>query len=544
MLSITQIYKIALYLRLSRDDKNGNMESMSIENQRKFLLAYAHENGWEVNEIYIDDGYSGTTFERPGFQRMTEDIKAGKINMVITKDLSRLGRNYVMTGQYTDFFFPQHHVRYIAVNDNYDSQNDDNDIAPFKNILNEMYAKDISKKVRSSRVINAKQGKYMGSQPPYGYLKSPLDKHVLIPDPEVKDIVAYIFNEFAKGQSGRHIAQALNEKKVLAPRAYYYMRTGSENPHPEEQQAWGSNTVLQILKNRVYIGDLVQGKRTALSFKSKQRISTKQEDWIVCESTHEALVEKSVWEDVQHNLNKPHCRSTKSTGDVSLFSGIVKCTDCGSSLSFSTKVCGKNTYQLYKCSSYANYGKSVCSIHSISLPLLEATVLKDIRYHAKLIQTEEDAIISQIFRMQNQNNEQLIEQYQADIHSRKERLKEIDALYPKLFEEKQSGNITAAVFKKLMSDYENEQEELQAKTEALSKELFTLEKNLREIPKWTDAMKKYTAIQTLTRNIVLELIDSIKVSEQYIKDGSKQQDIVINYKFVGNMGRKRTADKN
>ena len=544
MLSTVENYKIALYLRLSRDDKNGNMESMSIDNQRKFLIAYVHENGWEVSEIYTDDGYSGTTFERPSFLRMIEDIKAGKINMVVTKDLSRLGRNYVMTGQYTDFFFPKYHVRYIAVNDNYDSRKDDNDIAPFKNILNEMYAKDISKKVRTSRIINAKQGKYMGSQPPYGYLKSPLDKHVLIPDPAVRDIVAYIFDEFAKGQSGRHIAQVLNERKILAPRAYYYQRIGGENPHPEERQEWGSTTIMQILKNRVYIGDLVQGKRTALSFKSKQRISTKQEDWIVCENTHEALVEKSVWEEVQHNFGKPHYRATKSTGEVSLFSGVVRCADCGASLSFTNKICGGRTYQLYKCSNYANHGKTVCSIHSISLPLLEAVILRDIRYHAQLIQAEEQAVISQVFRMQNKNNEQLIERYQTNIHSGKERLKEIDSLYPKLFEEKQRGNITAAVFKKLMSDYEAEQEKIQTQTDALSKELSTLEKNLQEIPKWTDAMKKYTSIQTLTRNIVLELIDSIEVSEQYIKDGSKQQDIIINYKFVGNMGRKRIADKN
>lgn len=275
------------------------------------------------------------------------------------EDLSRLGRNYVMTGQYTDFFFPKHHVRYIAVNDNYDSANEDNDIAPFKNILNEMYAKDISEKVRSSRMINAKFGKYMGSQPPYGYLKSPNDKHILIPDPEVCDNVAYIFQEFAKGQSVRHIAQILNNKGGLSPRAYYYQRTGRTNPHPEQRQVWGSMTIMQILKNQVYIGNLVQGKRKALSFKSKQRIVTEPDDWIICEGTHEPLIDKQIWGEAQKAIQKPYCRTVKSTGEISLFSGIVKCADCGGTLSFVTKNSNGHLYELYKCSTYSNYGKGV-----------------------------------------------------------------------------------------------------------------------------------------------------------------------------------------
>ena len=245
------IYDVGIYCRLSRDDNNGSSESMSISNQRQMLLSYIQERGWRLGDTYIDDGYSGTTFERPDFQRLIGDIETGRINLVITKDLSRLGRNYVMTGQYTDFFFPQFGVRYIAVNDNYDSKNTDNDIAPFKNILNEMYAKDISKKVRSARQTSAKQGKFMGSQPPFGYIKSPANKHLLIPDEEAAQIICRIFKEFANGDSGRHIAGILNDERIPSPAVYYYGKLGKTHPNPKISNTWGSATIIQLLKNEV-----------------------------------------------------------------------------------------------------------------------------------------------------------------------------------------------------------------------------------------------------------------------------------------------------
>ena len=224
------VYRAALYLRLSRDDNNGNSESMSIQSQREMLISYANEHGYEVAGIYIDDGYSGTTYERPDFKRMIDDIKLGKINMVITKDLSRLGRNYVETGRYTDFFFPDNGVRYIAINDNYDTNKDDNDIAPFKHILNEMYAKDISKKIRSSRKVAAKQGKFMGSTPAYGYKRSASDKHKLVPDHEAAVVVKRIFQLYKNHENARQIADMLNREGIKTPQNYYYDSIGQENP--------------------------------------------------------------------------------------------------------------------------------------------------------------------------------------------------------------------------------------------------------------------------------------------------------------------------
>ncbi len=268
---VQNIHRVGIYLRLSRDDGNSNAESMSIVTQKQMLTDYVKERGWDLTEIYIDDGYSGTTFDRPAFQRMLKDIEHGYIDCVITKDLSRLGRNYAKTGYYTEEYFLEHGIRYIAVNDNVDTMKDDNDIAPFKNILNEMYAKDISRKIRSARAVSARQGKFLGSKPPFGYIRCPTDKHKLIIDEEPAQIISRMFDMFASGDSGRHISDVFNNEGILSSRAYYYQQIGRENPL-NESMTWNSNTVMQLLRNPVYIGNMVQGKRrvTSLTFNTKQ----------------------------------------------------------------------------------------------------------------------------------------------------------------------------------------------------------------------------------------------------------------------------------
>lgn len=240
---VQNIHRVGIYLRLSRDDGNSNAESMSIVTQKQMLTGYVKERGWDLTETYIDDGYSGTTFDRPAFQRMLKDIEHGYIDCVITKDLSRLGRNYAKTGYYTEEYFLEHGVRYIAVNDNVDTMKDDNDIAPFKNILNEMYAKDISRKVRSARAVSARQGKFLGSKPPFGYIRCPTDKHKLIIDEKPAQIISRMFDMFASGDSGRHISDVFNNEGILSSRAYYYQQIGWENPL-NESMTWNSNTVM------------------------------------------------------------------------------------------------------------------------------------------------------------------------------------------------------------------------------------------------------------------------------------------------------------
>ena len=325
-MKMQNIQRVGNYLRLSRDDGNCNAESMSIANQKQLLADYVRERGWDLVEGYIDDGFSGTTFERPAFKRMLQDIERGHIDCVITKDLSRLGRNYAKTGYYTEEYFLEHGVRYIAINDNVDTMKEDNDIAPFKNILNEMYAKDISRKIRSAIAVNAKQGMFLGSKPPFGYTRCPTDKHKLIPDDEPAQIVKRIFAMFDAGDSGRHISEVLNNEGVLSPRAYYYDQIGRENPL-NESMTWNSNTVMQLLKNQVYIGNMAQGKRRVVSFKTKNRAIVPEEDWIIVENTHEALVGKDIWARVQKRIASGKSPRVTRSGEISLFAGVARCAD-------------------------------------------------------------------------------------------------------------------------------------------------------------------------------------------------------------------------
>lgn len=525
-------YSVALYLRLSREDNNGKDDSVSIENQKELLEDYVEERGWDVREIYIDDGYSGTTFERPAFQRMKKDIEKGKINMVITKDLSRLGRNYAQTGYYMEEHFLEHNVRYIAINDDVDTTHD-NDIVPFKNVLNEFYAKDISKKVRSVRLKNAKQGKFLGSQAPYGYNKSPEDKHLLIVDEVAADIVRWIFNSFAGGESSRSIAVKLNSEGKSNPREYHYQMIGKSNPLVNETKNWGANTILQILKNPVYIGVMAQGKRSAPSYKSKKRNVIAQSDWIIIEDTHEAIVDKETWDAVQKRFSEGRRARQNSTGEISLFSGIVKCADCKSPLTFTYKCYSGREYFLYRCSKYINNGKNVCTIHSISLEQLEKIVLEDIKNNAILMKNEGIYLLDKLVKLSNGETNKLIEQYNSTLFSKQQRLTAVEKLIQNCFEEKSNGILKEKTFIKLLSKYENEEAELTLEIEQMKVSIDSTKIEVENIQSTVEKLKEYINITKLERYIVCELIDSITVSEPYEMDGIKKQDVKINYKFIG-----------
>ena len=530
-----QKYDAGIYCRLSRDDNNGGSESMSISNQREMLKSYIKDKGWSVSDIYVDDGYSGTTFDRPEFQRMIQDIEAGKINLVITKDLSRLGRNYIQTGQYTDFFFPRYGVRYIAVNDNHDSQDVDNDITPFKNILNEMYAKDISKKVKSARKTSAKQGKFMGSITPFGYIKNPANRHQLIPDENAAPILQRIFKLFADGNSARHIADILNGESVLSPAIYYYSKLGKQHPNPKVSSTWASATIMQLLRNEVYIGNMVQGKRAVTSFKTGERHFTDPSEWIIVEGTHEPLIDSEIWQAVQKRTTIVKINRICHTGEISLFAGLLKCANCGSALVFNTKNQRGKTYMGYKCSRYIQHGKGVCSIHSVQFELLTDTLLQDIQYNAKLAVSDHDKLIKQLINLENEGQEEKRLIIERKMREANNRIKTVDDLSKKLFEDRYAGNVPDNIFKKLMSDYESEQNILQENIADWKSELSKIVSAKDNVSKWVDNISKYTEITSITRNILLELIDSITVSERQVVNGSPQQEIIINYKFIGNL---------
>lgn len=536
--AILKVY-VAIYLRLSRDDQNGNAESMSITNQRDMLMEYCEERGWEVYDIYIDDGFSGTTFERPSFQRMVEDIKSGHINVVLTKDLSRLGRNYVMTGQYTDFFFPEHNVRYVAVNDSYDSAKEDNDIAPFKNILNEMYAKDISKKIRSVRTTSAKQGKFMGSKPPYGYTKSPDNKYQLVIDPVASQIVKRLFNEYIAGDSGRNIAAKLNDEGVDTPAVYYFKQTGKRATKSDSCQLWGSATIMQLLKNQVYIGDMVQCKRKVSSFKTKKRLVTNPDAWVVVEDTHEAIIGRDIWDKVQKRIQvtrrapSNHAIKTNGTDEVNIFSGIIRCADCGSAMAFNRKARKLgNDKRFYRCSRYANNAKA-CSMHTVDAEVLESVILADIQHHAKAAIQDEEALIDRLYKFSGQESRNEKAAQEKSLRDTKNRIVFLYQTSKQLLEEKVAGNVPDSLFKKMLADYEREISELEEQEIDIRGQLQDSGNAEAGIGQWMELIKECVSIDCLDRATAYQLIDHVAIHEQEDESGLTVQNIQVKYKFVG-----------
>ena len=536
---VTTIY-VAIYLRLSRDDQNGNAESMSISHQRDMLKGYCEERGWEVYDIYIDDGFSGTNFDRPGFQRMIKDIKSGFINVVLTKDLSRLGRNYVMTGQYTDFFFPEHGVRYVAVNDSYDSDKDDNDIAPFKNILNEMYAKDISKKVRSARATSAKQGKFMGSKPPFGYVKSAENKYQLEIDPPSAEVVRRLFREFASGESGRKIADKLNLESIDTPAVCYYKQTGKRATRSDQCQQWGSSTVLQLLRNQAYIGHMVQGMRKVSSFKTKKRLDISPDDWIIVENTHEPIIDDFTWDRVQRRLESTRNDSsnqvvkTYSTDDANVFSGIIRCAECGAAMAFNRKVRKNGDEKLfYRCSRYANNGSNFCSMHTIDVEVLESVILHDIKHHAKKALRNEKGLLERLLVFSGEASKKENAAKEKTLRDTISRISFIEDACKKLFEERVTGNVPESLFKKMFAEYERENTELNDKVVELRQHLQDSRNSRADIQRWMNILKECATISSLDRATAYQLIDHVDVHEQSDDCGIRTQTLQIKYNFVG-----------
>lgn len=341
-------YSVGIYCRLSKDDI-GSGDSSSILSQKAMLEKYVHDNGWTVSDYYVDDGYSGTNFNRPDFQRMIDDIESGNINMVVVKDLSRLGRNYLMTGQYTEVYFPDRGVRFVALNDGIDSKNSDNDIAPFKNILNEMYSKDISKKVRSAVRTKKQRGEYLSNYTPYGYMKDPDNKNRLVIEESGAEIVRRIFEMGKSGLGSKMIGNILTREGVLSPSNHRAKLCKAAAR--QEKNRWNCETVNSILKSRIYLGDMVQGIYDCSRFKRAPSKRKSPEEWYITPNTHEPIVDIETWEHVQTCISSRK-RVTKSN-EIQLFAGFLKCEDCGHALSYA--FC--QGIPQYTCGYYRRYGR-------------------------------------------------------------------------------------------------------------------------------------------------------------------------------------------
>lgn len=536
-------YDVGIYCRLSRDDHNGTLESMSIANQRQVLVDYVTEKGWTLRDCYIDDGYSGTNFDRPDFKRMIHDAEIGKIDCIITKDLSRLGRNYVEAGYYTEEYFIEHDIRFIAINDGIDTMHDNNDIAAFHHVLNEFYPKQVSKKVKQVKKKSAEQGKFMGSQAPYGYMKSPEDKHVLIIDEEAAVIVKRLFNEFANGDSARMIADKLNAEGINTPRFYHYEKMGRTNPLTEEKNVWGSATITQLLKNQVYIGNMVQGKRQVVSFKTKKMRTVPPENWIVVENTHTPLIEMSLWERVQKRLSNPNKKIRRTKIDtVGLFSGLVKCSDCGMPLAYMRRQLKDREKGVYRCSRYNNNGITACTSHYIDEEYISAFVLNDIRTYAHLATAQREELAEKLYKALKKSNSSEIGNIKSKIKTTENRLFEINDRIKNLYEDKCLGKIPEDIAINLMRDFTVEKADLEKSLPELKNKLVNMNETVGSINEWLDMISAYENISELDRETVCGLVESITVFEKDRSTTPVTQEIKIEYRFIKNLLQNKKED--
>ena len=534
------IYNAALYMRLSRDDEQQG-ESISIKTQRMMLRQFAQEHNIRVVGEYVDDGWSGTNFDRPEFQRMIDDIEEDKlkINCVITKDLSRLGRNYILTGQYTEIYFPSKGIRYIAITDNVDTANGESELAPFLNILNEMHARQTSKKVKAAMRARFANGAHYGAYPKLGFLKDPDDPGHRIPDPEYRWIPEKIFDLAFHGSGAARITRILIQEEVPTPAWINYQRDGTfahvfEGQPEEKRYAWTVAQVKSILTDEDYIGNSVHNKQTNISFKNKKRVRKPVEEWFRVEATHEGLIPEEVFRSVQEQIATR--RRKMKDGTTQIFSGLVKCADCGWSMRFGTNKQNKTPYSHYDCSQYGQMGKIRCSAHYIRYEVLYAHVLERLRGWIELAQQDEETLLQTILKSRDQAKQTERKKLAAEYRKSEKRRTEIDNLFARMYEDWSAGRITEHNFNMLSQKYQNEQIALEEKLESMKAELDSIQDSEADARKWIDLVRQYSHPTELTAELLNALIDRIYIHEAtYDDDGNKLQKIEIHYKFIGNV---------
>jgi DNA invertase Pin-like site-specific DNA recombinase len=497
-------------------------------------LQIIFENNFEKCVVYIDDGYSGTNFNRPDFQQMLEDIKLGKIDCVVTKDLSRLGRNYSRVGYYVDEFFPTHNVRFIALLDGTDTIKDEKDFSAFRNVMNEFYPKDVSKKVKQVKRAGCEKGWFMGSQAAYGYRKSPEDKHILVIDNEVAPIVRRIFNDFVNGKSGRQIADELNAEGVLSPQAYYQ----SWHNRPIKANGWGSQTILKLVEKQVYIGHLEQCTRENLSFKNKYKKQVPKDKWVISKNTHEALISQEIWDKAQKlRTGKTHFRKNSGKRAESVFTGQIKCADCGKSMSATSK----NGVLTYKCGTYSNKGKTACSAHHIREDVLQEIVLSQVKEFSDFANGDKGKLVKAVLAILAKDEAVGSRFAKEQLAKTNKKILEINSTIKNLYVDKTKGAISEKIFANMLLDFEKELAVLEEKEKSLNHELASLKVSQESGEKWAKLANKYAKLNTLTKPMAQALVDTITVSAIYEKDGKKTQDVEIYYNFVGCLDKAKNA---
>jgi len=518
----------ALYCRLSRDDDNEG-DSNSIQHQKQILEKYAKAHSTTNYKFYVDDGYSGTSFNRPGFQEMLADIEAGYVDCVIVKDMSRFGRNYLEVGMYTEIMFPDKDVRFIAINDGVDSARDDNDFTPFRNIINEWYAKDTSKKIRAVFRAKGLSGKRLSTQTPYGYLKG--ENGQLIEDTETAPVVRLIFRLAVEGNGPGKIARILREKQIVTPGTLEFHRTGRTSRYnPEFPYQWHESTVVNILEQKDYLGNTYNFKTTKKSYKSKKVIRNPEEKQVVFENTHVALIDQETWDLVQ-KARQSRRRPTKM-GDMGMFSGMVYCADCGNKLHLCRTKSWDRSLDNYVCGTYKRR-RGECSAHYIRSTVLETLVLDNLQKVIAYVRDYENDFVQQVTENKAAEQMQMLSVSKRQMEQQMRRIAEIDNIIKRLYEDNLNGKLSDSRFSKMSADYEQEQRTLENSNAELKCMVDTCEEQSLNIKSFLKCVRKYTEPCELTPDMLHELVEKIIVYAPDKSSGHRTQQIDIYYNFVG-----------
>ena len=520
-----------LYERLSRDD-NLEGESYSIGNQKKLLTKVAKEKGYTNLVHFLDDGISGVTMDRPGFNDMMEQLAAGKAAAVFVKDLSRLGRNYIEVGRLTEEFFPEHDIRLVAVSDNIDTAEGENELAPIRNLFNEWYARDISKKRRISNKIKGNAGEPMGP-PPYGYKKDPDDPKRWVVDEEAAQEVRRIFRMTVDGYGTEQIATILSEEKVLTPIAYWREK-GVNRPGKSKLRGpymWNSSTITHILSLQEYCGDILNFKTYSKSYKNKKRLANDRENWVIFQDVHDPIIERAVFEQVQQKRGKIRKRRTHE-GERNMFSGLLVCADCGHNLHFHFNQ-GNPDIKYFNCSNYKGNRGSCTSTHYVRVDFLEQVVLGEIRRLTKFASQFEDEFVKAVIGHSQQAEATDRKLKEKELKALQARDEELDGLFERIYEDNVSGKLSDDRFARMSRRYEEEQKELAEKIKALRAEIDKQSSQSMTTDMFISLVRKYTRARKLTPRMLNELIEKIEVFNAEKIDGVWEQRLRIHYNCVG-----------
>ena len=523
----------ALYCRLSRDDELQG-ESNSISNQKRILESYAREHSLMPYQFFVDDGWSGANFQRPGFTEMMDAVESGAVKTVVTKDLSRLGRNYLQVGLFTEITFPKKGVRFIAINDGVDSAQGDNDFAPLRNIFNEWLVRDTSKKIKAVKRSKGMSGKPITSKPVYGYLMDE-DENFII-DEEAAPVVKQIYNLCLAGNGPTKIARMLTEQQIPTPGTLEYRRTGSTRRyHPGYECKWATNTVVHILENREYTGCLVNFKTEKPSYKVKHSVENPPEKQVIFENHHEPIIDTQTWERVQE-LRKQRKRPNRYD-EVGLFSGILFCADCGSVMYQQRYQTDKRKQDCYICGSYKKRTAD-CTAHFIRTDLLTAGVLSNLRKVTSYAAKHEARFMKLLIEQNEDGDRRRNAAKKKELEAAEKRIAELSAIFKRLYEDSVTGRISDERFTELSADYEAEQKELKERAARLREELSKAQEATANAEKFMNVVRRHTTIEELTPTLLREFVEKIVVHESVALDGKRRgklrrQEIEIYYSFVG-----------